>query len=73
MQYHFCNRNEKLKNFWEKLKFWRRQQNRPHRTSRNDESKFIELTPTEIREEEEEEEEKKKVRENRTEIGRETR
>jgi hypothetical protein len=71
MQYHFCKRNEKLNNFWEKLKFWRRQQSRPHRTSKNDESKFIELTPTEIREEEEEE--KKKVRENRTEIGRETR
>ncbi len=38
-----------MKNCWEKLKFWRKNE---RRTTSNDETRFIELTPSEIAAEE---------------------
>ena len=48
-------RKERLKSFWKKLKFWRRDKSRTRagaRPNKEKESRFIELTPSEVAAEE---------------------
>ena len=55
---YFFYRNSKIKNCWEKVQLWRKRKSIGQKRSRDEESRFIELTPSEILAEEKNDEAK---------------